>query len=246
MKTKNIILGIFATLLLGHLFADFYFLINYVYPLEDKTKGWYMNNNSYIVDSWLGSGKRLVNEKGRRSKTYQDILFNDSWANEDSMVRIFENGKVGFINSNTMKICILPKYHYLSEFSEGYALAIKSDSSDHFGFIDRKGSWKIPSKFDSRYLFEDDDTTYYRPHFWKNFCYIKIENSKYVIINKDGVIVSKRPYDQIRLLGNGYRQVVIDKKFGIIDSCFHEVIPPLLYTQKELRKIMKFNNILIY
>ncbi len=239
MKTRNIFISLLALISLSSISLNYYFYTRLIY-LENETKGWYMNNNSYLCHSFLG-GKRLFNENGKRSQTFPAIFFNDRFANDDSLVRFRDyNGKMGYINSSSMEVEIPASFHFLTEFSNELALSIQNSSDSCYGFINREAKIVIkPNQLLQTKFAFGDDIDRRPPRFINGFCIIPVKDG-FTIINKKGNKVSDiynslltfsiKNYIFAYEVNNSWGAVIYDKK----KNYFIEYIKPKYKSKQEL------------
>ena len=145
----------------------------------------------------------------------------------DSLTVYATSGKRGYINANTGEIIIDAKtndYNKAWIFSEGLAAVIKDGK---IGFIDSDNKVVIPFQYDYSnririwgfgYLFHD------------NYCIMTNKEGDFGLIDTTGKWVIEPKYDEIWTPNeNGYRIIIDDGKYGVLNSrC--DVVYPVEYT----------------
>ena len=126
----------------------------------------------------------------------------------------------GFIDKNGKQVISFPdNYRYLSGFSEGMAAVIVDGK---YGYIDKKGNWLIPPKFE--YEIEEMGDIAHSPNFHEGFA-VAYKNGKYGYIDKNGNEVIPCAYDYAYPFSDGMAVVMKNGKYGYVDKNEKEVIP---------------------
>jgi len=128
-------------------------------------------------------------------------------------------GGYGFINSKG-RIQIEPKFHYATDFKEGFARVVDEDTG-LWGFIDKTGKYVISPKFE------------YLGDFFEGRATFRIgspENGKYGYLDAKGNIVVPAKFDFAMDFSEGYARVNIGDPstgdFGLINAAGEFVIKP--------------------
>lgn len=126
--------------------------------------------------------------------------------------------KWGFIDTNGNEICPI-KYEFPfgkdkpGAFWEGYAVVGVADKEGFlkFGYINTEG------KEASQFIYTG------ACDFRNGVAWVRNEDMKWLLINKDFKILTKRTYDKIHDFYYGYAVVELDGKFGFINESGDEV-----------------------
>ena len=141
----------------------------------------------------------------------------------DSMAVYAKSGKRGYINVNTGSITIdadANGYHKAWVFSDGLAAVMKDGK---IGFINAANEVVIPFLFDYTDKCRMWDFGY---AFHNGYCAMPDANGDLGLIDKSGNWVVESAYDEIWAPNkNGYRIVIKDHKYGILDSIGTVVYP---------------------
>ena len=190
--------------------------------------------NNYITKLKYGTGKeRLQDESRKKFGPKADYFFR---ANEDDTLVVYKlNNKYGFINVVTKQIEIDSKKHdfdYAWSFDHQSGLAaVISDSK--IGFINKNGSFKIDPIYPYRKKINDDFNCVFKD----GFCIIPSENGKkYGLINESNVLLVPIIYEFIGDLNYGYRIVIKDEKYGLLDSTF-SIAMNTIYDEISINKL---------
>lgn len=190
--------------------------------------------NNYITKLKYGTGKeRLQDESRKKFGPKADYFFR---ANEDDTLVVYKlKNKYGFINVVTKQIEIDSKKHdfdYAWSFDHQSGLAaVISDSK--IGFINKNGSFKIDPIYPYRKKINDDFNCVFKD----GFCIIPSENGKkYGLINESNVLLVPIIYEFIGDLNYGYRIVIKDEKYGLLDSTF-SIAMNTIYDEISINKL---------
>ena len=119
------------------------------------------------------------------------FLQNNLFAQSNDLIRIIQDGKIGYINNNG-KIIINPIYKVGNDFSEGLSSVREHDK---YGFIDSEGKYVIEPKYDLAFNFYNGIAKVFlkgKPFFIDKKGEIVISNkfTSLEFINKDLAVVS--------------------------------------------------------
>ena len=99
-----------------------------------------------------------------------------------------------------------------------------SSSADLYGYIDRKGEWVIPAQFSSASSFYSSG-------------YAQVEvNGRMVFIDKQGKVQNTSSFDSARPFYYGYAVASLNGQYGMINSEFNYVIPPVYSSLSDMSK----------
>lgn len=141
-----------------------------------------------------------------------------NYKSTDSYAVFSHKGKRGYLSLVDGEIAIPAQYQAAWKFSEGLAAVVKDNK---LGFINTSGEVVIPFKFHSKSRSANKND-----YLFKNgICAAMDENGKLAFINTKGEWIFKPPYDFIGNPVNGYREVAIASKTGVIDSLFKIKLP---------------------
>jgi hypothetical protein len=176
------------------------------------------------------------------------LLFKKSTAGTPILVRIQQDGKIGYIDS-TGKIVIAPVYFNGSNFSEGLA-AVRPNGL--YGYIDSKGPLTIQPQFEWAGPFSEGLALAYKnghflyinrqgqqafpanyaklAPFQHGVAIVQTESNHIGLIDRHGKLLLDTLYAEISDFDEGLAQVNLDRKNdqykqGIIDTLGHFVIP---------------------
>lgn len=142
-----------------------------------------------------------------------------SWVVEppkgDSLAVYATKGKRGYINVNNGSIVIDAEKNNYSKawlFSEGLAAVVKEGK---IGFINAQNEVVIPFQFDYSNKCSMRDCGFL---FHDGYCIMTDAEGMLGLIDRQGNWVIEARYDEIWVPNNGYRIVIDDGKFGILDS----------------------------
>lgn len=139
----------------------------------------------------------------------------------DSFAVFSYKGKRGYLSLVDGEIAIPAQYQAAWKFSEGLGAVVKDNM---LGFINTSGEVVIPFQFHSK-----SRSAAKNDYLFKNgICAAMDKNGKLGFINTKGKWVFKPQYDFIGNPVNGYREVALASKAGVIDSLF-EIKLPLEY-----------------
>lgn len=141
----------------------------------------------------------------------------------DSLAVYAIRNKRGYINVINGEIVIdakLNNYRKAWVFSEGLAAVLKDDK---IGFINEKNEVIIPF----HYKYTEDENMYSHSYLFHNgFCAMANTEGKYGLIDKTGKWAVKPIYDEVWTPHeSGYRIIVNDGKYGVLDSICNVVYP---------------------
>jgi hypothetical protein len=180
--------------------------------LSENVKICYYRNDKY----------RVYNLKTKEYTTPK-IDWVSSVPENDSLTVYAIGNKRGFLNVKNGEIIIdvdSNNYSNAWVFSEGLAAVVQNGK---IGFINAKNEIVIPFQ----YCYFDKYNAYDFGYLFHNDCCIMTnEKGKFGLINKKGEWILNPIYDKILSLNeNGYRIVVNEEKYGIIDSNNQVVYP---------------------
>ena len=146
----------------------------------------------------------------------------DAQDNDSLAVYAIRNRR-GFINVINGEIIIDAEqndYRKAWVFSEGLAAVLKDDK---IGFINEKNEVIIPF----HYKYTEDDNMYSHSYLFHNgFCAMANTEGKYGLIDKTGKWAVKPIYDEVWTPHeSGYRIIINDGKYGVLDSICNVVYP---------------------
>lgn len=188
-----------------------------IYDSKDVSKYGFKNGVSW-VKVYGEKNYSLINNSGQiiLKNKYEDVGYF-----KDSICAVFNNNKMGFINSYGEEI-IPCEYNGSIEFYENLIFVSKvDDNNNKYGFLDKSGYTSIP------FIFEKIDNC----KFVNGECLVKKEG-KYQIINKNGIEL----YSFESQIKNEYfsNEKIIScvendnkKTYGLIDKNNKWIIPPI-------------------
>lgn len=145
----------------------------------------------------------------------------------DSLTVYAVPGKRGFLNVNTGEVVIdAEKNDYTKAwvFSEGLAAVMKDDK---IGFINTKNEVVIPFQFDYSDKCQKWNFGYL---FHNGYCMMTNEEGKQGLIDVNGKWVVEPTYDEVWSPNEiGYRLVVEDGEYGLLDSLCNVIYPAAYY-----------------
>ncbi len=99
-----------------------------------------------------------------------------------------------------------------------------SSSADLYGYINKKGEWVIPAQFSGASSFYSSG-------------YAQVEiNGRTVFIDKQGKVQNTASFDSSRPFYYGYAVATLNGNYGLIDSKFNYVIPPVYTYLSDMSK----------
>ncbi len=140
----------------------------------------------------------------------------------DSLAVYATKGKRGFVNVNSGKIVIDAKdnnYTYAWLFSEGLAAVVKEGK---IGFINAQNEVVIPFQFTyakARSVFIDGYA------FHDDYSIMVNAEGKLGIIDRQGNWAIEPQYDEIWAPEKGYRIIINNSKYGVLDSNLNTLLP---------------------
>ena len=199
-------------------------LVSYAYYDKEYGRDYYdskLSDNvtlrSFSDDKW-----RVYNRQIGEYTTEKINWLSDTSAN-DSLAVYALSGKRGYINVNTGRIVIDSKendYKKAWVFSDGLAAVMKDGK---VGFINARNEVVIPFQFDYTDKVSMCDFAYV---FHKGCCAMNNADGKLGLIDKSGNWVIGAEYDEIWAPhSSGYRVIIKDGKYGILDSVNAVVFP---------------------
>ena len=141
----------------------------------------------------------------------------------DSLAVYAIRNRRGYINVINGEIVIDARFNNYRKawvFSEGLAAVLKDDK---IGFINEKNEVIIPFL----YKYTEDENMYSHSYLFHNgFCAMANTEGKYGLIDKTGKWAVKPIYDEVWTPHeSGYRIIVNDGKYGVLDSICNVVYP---------------------
>ena len=166
--------------------------------------------------------ERIYNCK-RKSYTTPKIDWRVADEHGGELAVYAQNGKRGYFNIYTGDIVIDAAEHNYTKawlFSEGLAAVVKDGK---IGYIDAQGRVVIPFKFDYSHNGSEWDNGYI---FYNGYCKMTNQEGDWGLIDKSGNWVVEASYDEIWAPHkSGYRTIVKDGKFGVLDTQCQIVYP---------------------
>jgi len=107
---------------------------------------------------------------------------------------------------------------------------IKVKIDDEFGILSKKGKWLIEPKFRQiKIKFESEKIKKPRKNNLNKICIFKNKRDKFGLIDKNGKIITRAIYDEIRKIPCRKRYFKVKKnyKFGIIDAENNTILAPI-------------------
>ncbi len=185
-----------------------------VIPLEHST-GWFFKDDEYTVFQNSKTGIWYsYNDKGKKVEIgkYDEV----KWSYENRIL-VRENGKYGFVNSETGKLVIPCIYDGAHPFNDGVALVTQKNKGKGYALISKTG--ELLSDFIL--------TDYHSKYYVKDGLFTNIGiNGKWGSINKNGKLVIPFEYDELWDFNEkGYAQFKKDGKWGVINKINNIIIP---------------------
>ena len=119
-------------------------------------------------------------------------------------------GKNGYLNAKGRVMHYTTDYKYAYSYSEGLALIGKT--SDSWGFINKRGQWAIPAKYEDAFAFH------------KGMARVK-SNGKWGFINQQGEWMIPAKYTYVENFHEGLAQAKSNGKWGFINQQGKWVVP---------------------
>ena len=164
--------------------------------------------------------KRLYD---RQNEKYimDDVCWVSNVSDDDTLAVIAFPGKRGYINVHTAEMVIELQYKSAWVFSEG--LAAVRNQEGKVGFINNKNEMVIPFKFDAK-----DDGIVLPYVFKSGLCFMSDSTGHLGLIDREGNWEVEPVYDYIEpYLVDGFRVVVKDGLYGLLDSASNVVYEPI-------------------
>lgn len=200
------------------LFVGFYTVMTVigVYNSFYGRDWWDKQVSKHVSLHSFADGKYRVYNNVTGKYTTEKIKWLSETSENDSLAVYAIHGRRGYINTNTGEIVIKAEENAYTKawiFSEGLAAVMKNGK---VGFINKENKMVIPFKFDFLDKVQAWDFGY---AFHDGFCTMTNADGDVGLIDSTGVWVVEPEYDEIwRLDNNGYRIVIDDYKYGIIDK----------------------------
>ncbi|MBR5335214.1 MAG: WG repeat-containing protein [Bacteroidaceae bacterium] len=200
------------------------------YNYYDRNYGRYYWDRSLseniTLHSFADDKYRVYDEVNGDYKTDKiDWLVSSSY--NDTLAIYAQDGKRGYINIHNGEIAVDAKKNNYTKgwvFSDSVA-AVMQDNK--IGFIDTKGNIVLPFEFDYSHLCKMWDFGYV---FHNGLCAMTDKEGKLGLIDKSGNWIIEPEYDEIwKPHSNGYRVIIKDGMYGVIDSRGKTVHPTEYY-----------------
>lgn len=139
------------------------------------------------------------------------IFISNSLAESINLIKIDENNKIGYINSDG-KLIVKAKYITGTKFHKGYAIV--KNTNNLYGVIDGKGNLKVPF-----------GNYYYIGLFNKRYVASKITNKglKQALLNEKLNNITQFKYDSISYSGDNIYLFVRDETMGLLNKDGKEI-----------------------
>lgn len=172
------------------------------------------------VDEY-SDGKKKLYDKLEKEYIMDGMQWLSEVSDDDTLAVIAFPGKRGYINVHTAEMVIELQYKSAWVFSEG--LAAVRNQEGKVGFINNKNEVVIPFKFDAK----DDGIV--SPYVFKSgLCFMSDSTGHLGIIDREGNWVVEAAYDYIEpYLVDGFRLVIKDGRYGLLDSASNVVYEPI-------------------
>lgn len=223
-KSSRWIRGLFVAALIS-IPAGFAALFAYVW--YNNTYGrcpWRDYDLSRNLEIWgFRDGRYIVHNKSTGEHTTSKINWVTDALENDSLAVYALPNRRGYINVHTGEIAIKAEdnaYNKAWIFSEGLAAVVKNGK---IGFVNSRNEVVIPFRFDYSAKCRMEDFGYL---FHNGYCVMTNEDGDLGLIDTAGKWVVEPFYDEIRTPHeSGYRIIVKNDKFGVLDSECHIVCP---------------------
>lgn len=217
---KGLIISFFIVFILSIVSMVLYDNYNYKYGRNSYYDNLLSKN---IMIHYYNDDKYKIYNLETQKYTTPKIDWVSSIPKNDSLTVYAIGNKRGFLNGKNGEVIIDANSNNYSNawvFSEGLAAVVQNGK---IGFINAKNEIVIPFQ----YCYFDKYNAYDFGYLFHNDCCVMTnEKGKLGLINKKGEWILNPIYDKILSLNeNGYRIVVNEEKYGIIDSNNQVVYP---------------------
>ena len=170
---------------------------------------------------YYSDGAKRLYDKQKEKYIMDDVCWVSNVSDDDTLAVIAFPGKRGYINVHTAEMAIDLQYKSAWVFSEG--LAAVRNQEGKVGFINNKNEVVIPFKFDAK---NAGITT---PYVFKSgYSFMSDSVGHLGIIDREGNWVVEPAYDYIEpYLVDGFRLVIKDGRYGLLDSASNVVYKPI-------------------
>ena len=191
----------------------------------------------------------IINTKGKKVKRCR---FEEIHSYSEGIAIAKTKHRFVLINEKGKRIKSLSKYYEIEPFSEGFAAVrtLAKNGKIGYGFIDKNGKEVIPTQYKTCYKFSNGvcvvgeknsrnkfvitlagDSLFDQAYniigdFSEGFAVVKKPNNAYYFIDKEGKNHFNRSFSMAKPFENGYAKVIIDKKWGLIDTNGITIVSP--------------------
>ena len=190
-----------------------------------------------VLNYYLSSKNRIIAypNYSNYTKTLLESVCNllgKEYSNDEDLMPYISNGKVGYINRNTMEIVIPCKFSCATKFKNGFGLVKEAfgwyiidkqgNICEDYCFVDKLDTLTsyIDCKGDLLYeaIFSEGKGFGLFRNISHGYCPISNKEYKWGIIDLQGNIIVDNIYDYISKYDNGYFVIMSNNKLGVIDK----------------------------